>query len=94
MAVVSNKSKVASVVVENLKPYKKNAILLNNQYSSITLTADPKIYAYYVDEADKEVYDFLTSQNTGLSFVKSGILPESKVLPKALSKAKVIFWIQ
>jgi LCP family protein required for cell wall assembly len=94
VAVVSNKSKVSSVLVDGLKPYKNNSILLNNQYTNITLSVDPKIYVYYVDEADKDVYDFLTSQNTGLSFVKSGVLPETKILPKALSKAKIIFWIE
>jgi hypothetical protein len=46
VAVVSNKSKVASVLVDNLRPYKKSPVLLNNQYASITLSDDPKISVY------------------------------------------------
>ncbi len=94
IAIVSNKSKVVSTLSEGLKAYKSNAVLLNNQSQNITLSADPKIYVYYVDEADKDVYDFLVSQNLGLSFVKSGLLPADKVLPKSVSKAKIIYWIE
>jgi LCP family protein required for cell wall assembly len=94
IAIVSNKSKVASVLQTNLADLKERNILLNNQYQSITLTSDPQIYAYLIDPSQQDVYDYLLSQNIGLSVIKSGSLPEDKVIPKALSKAKIVFWIE
>jgi len=94
IAIVSNKSRVTGILSDALKSYKKNTVLLNNQYSNITLSNDPKVKAYYTDVADIEIYNFLTSQNLSLSVEKSGLLPADKVLPKNLSKAKIVFWIE
>lgn len=94
IAIVSNKSKVATLLQTNIYDLKEGNILLNNQYQGITLTTDPKIYAYITDSTQQDVYDYLLDQNLGLSIVKSGNLPADKVLPKALSKAKIVFWIE
>jgi len=94
IAIASNKSKVATVLQSNLYDLKEGNILLNNQYQSITLTTNPQIYAYLADPAQQDVYDYLLGQNLGLSIVKSGNLPADKVLPKGLSKAKIVFWIE
>jgi len=94
VAIVSNKSKVLSTLSSALKSYKSTAVLTNNQFSEITLSQNPEITIYYTDPESIEVYNYLSNQNIGLVIKKGDKFPENKTLPKSLSKAKIVYWIE
>ncbi|GAB4149553.1 MAG: hypothetical protein OHK0017_13760 [Patescibacteria group bacterium] len=105
VAIVANKNKSYQTVYNAVAKYKSGQILGNNQYKEIAgttssssssgnSTASSSKITVYSKSGNDDILNYLLSRDLGFQFERGGELPASKVLPKNMAGAEIIFWIE